>query len=236
MIRVAIVDDDEPSRNVLRSHLRRLHEQEGIESKVEEYDDGSTFVAKFTPRFDIVLFDIEMPHLDGLTAAQIMRETDQQVPIIFITAMSQYAIRGYEVNALSYLVKPITYFSFFQEINKALSVLESREKRSIVISSDGQLRKIPIHSIIYIESIKHHLHIHTTQGRVIIMGTLKGMAAQLENDGFYRSNSCYLVNLSHVQAIRGTDSVMSDGTCLAISRSRRKGAMEAVSHYYGRTT
>ena len=116
MIRMAIVEDEQQYAKQLREYVDRFSQQLGESFDVTEYSDGDGLVEGFHAQFDIILMDVEMPFLDGMTAAELIRRTDPQVVIIFITNMAQYAIHGYEVDAIEYMVKPVEYYNFFDKI------------------------------------------------------------------------------------------------------------------------
>ena len=112
MIRVAIVEDDLSCVQQLREYLSRYQKSSGEDIEVAVYPDGMAVVEQYRPVFDVLLLDIEMPRLDGMAAAREIRRTDPEVIMIFITNMARYAIKGYEVNALDFVLKPINYFAF----------------------------------------------------------------------------------------------------------------------------
>lgn len=233
MIRIAMVDDDPDARAVLLAHLQRYQAEHDIEFSTEVFTDGSEITASFAPRFDIIFLDVQMPNLDGFAAARIIRESDPRVALIFITNMAQFAIKGYEVDALSYLLKPVPYFAFSQELKRCIDRIERSRDDFIMLAADGELVRVATQDIIYIESIKHRLEVHTTGRKIGLVGTLKEMTEQLEPRGFFRSNSYLLVNLRHVTGVQGADSIMTGGLPLPISRARRKAFLEALTAYFG---
>lgn len=119
--KVAVVDDDVRESATLKKYLSDYAEEEGVEINVSAYSDGAAFLDGFKSVFDIVFMDIDMPNLDGLNAARKLRETDGDVVLIFVTNLAQYAIKGYEVNALDYLLKPLSYATFRLRMMKAVS-------------------------------------------------------------------------------------------------------------------
>lgn len=121
VISIGIVEDDPASSALLVNYLRQYeHEHEHDEKfAVTQFADGAELVAGYRADMDILLLDVEMPGLDGFSAAQRIRQVDPDVLLIFITNMTQCAIHGYEVDALSYVLKPVLYFAFSQEIKRS---------------------------------------------------------------------------------------------------------------------
>lgn len=233
MIRVAIVDDDPDARAVLRGHLQRHRDEQATEFTVEEFRDGAELAGNYTPRFDMIFLDVEMANLDGFATARIIRETDPQVILIFITNMGQFAIKGYEVDALSYLLKPVSYFAFLQELKRCIERVERNRDDYIVLACDGELIRLATSELVYVESIKHRLEVHTIGRKIGLVGTLREMTDQLEPRGFFRINSYLLVNLRHVTGVQGADVIMTGGQALPISRARRKPFLAALTGYFG---
>ena len=120
MLEIAIVEDEENYRNVLCEYLKKYEQETGQEIHMSVFTDGDEIVENYTAKYDIILMDIEMQFMNGMDAARKIREVDKAVIIIFITNMAQYAIQGYEVDALDYILKPISYFAFSQRIQRAV--------------------------------------------------------------------------------------------------------------------
>lgn len=233
VIRIGIVDDDPLSRQFLLDHVHRFEQEHGQAFDVRTFDDGRAIAAPYVADFDIVFLDVEMEHLDGFATARRIREVDPEVVLVFITNMAQFAIRGYEVDALSYLLKPVPYFAFSQELSRSLQRARRRGKRSIMLQSAGELVKVDIDDIVYLESIKHRILVHTLDRQITITGTLKDMEHTLDDQRFFRSNSGYLVNLRHVVGVQQSTCILVGGHELLISRPRKKAFLQALTDFVG---
>ena len=121
MIRIAIVEDDRHDREALKKCLNRYEKENQMKFSVTEFQDGEDIVTDYTASYDLIILDIEMAFLNGMKAAEKIRELDTNVIIIFITNMPQYAIQGYKVNALDYILKPISYLSIQSSITPVFS-------------------------------------------------------------------------------------------------------------------
>lgn len=232
-IRIAVVEDDPTSCQQVLDHLNRYQEERNRRCTVSVFTDGSDIVERYTPIYDILLLDIEMRTLNGMEAAKIIRKQDSGVSIIFITAAPQYAISGYEVGALSYLLKPVPYFAFSQEIDRSIRAIEHNDSAAILVETGQRRTRLNLADILYIESIRHTIILHLSNERINITGTLKTWEAELGGANFFRCNSCYLVNLRHVQGVEDQDCLLSNGTQLRISRPRKKAFMNALTEYLG---
>ena len=164
MIRVAVVEDDAEVQGVLQEYVRRYTRQYGTEFEVTVFADGVDILEDYRAVYDIIFLDVEMKHLDGMTTAERIRQMDADVILIFITNMAQYAIRGYSVGALDYVLKPVPYFAFSQQLLKAVARLEKRAKRYLTVPVEGGLRRLDTASIYYLESEGHRVHFYTDEG------------------------------------------------------------------------
>ena len=137
MVRIAIVEDDELYISQLQQYLTDYQKQSGEDFDIKVYRDGDAVTADYKAQHDIILMDIQMRFVDGMTAAEEIRRMDSEVIIIFITNMPQYAIRGYEVGALDYILKPVAYFAFTQKLGRAVARLKKKTKTPVVIQIKG---------------------------------------------------------------------------------------------------
>ncbi|KAB7786448.1 LytR/AlgR family response regulator transcription factor [Bifidobacterium cebidarum] len=232
-IRVGVVEDDPQACQRVLDYLNQYQSETGTQFTISVFDDGEQIVEKYTPTYDILLLDIEMQHMDGMAAARRIRERDNSVVIVFITGAPQYAINGYEVQALSYLLKPVPYFAFRQEIKRSIDMVRRRTDEALLIEAGGKQMRVELADVLYIESIRHTIIVHTQGGKLSVTGTLKDFEERLAGQNFFRSNSCYLVNLRHVTGVDGQDCVMSNGEALRVSRPRKKAFLTALTNYMG---
>ncbi|MCD8125926.1 MAG: LytTR family DNA-binding domain-containing protein [Clostridiales bacterium] len=232
MIRIALVDDELEQLEQFHQYLTQYAEERQLEVEAVDFPDGDEFLERYQTPFDIVLMDVQMRFLDGMTTAERLREIDPAVILIFITNMPQYAIRGYAVDALDYVLKPVSYFAFAQRLDRAIQRLGRRERHYITLQVRGGMQKLDVMQIYYVESQKHDLLFHTSGGVYTTRGTMKSAETLLADYPFFRCNKCYLVNLEHVDSIRENEA-MVEGTPLVVSRGRRNDFMTALAAYVG---
>ena len=230
MFNVIICEDEESAFRVVENYLTRYTRENGEEFRVVHYKDVLSLLDEYKPNYDIVFMDIELPHMNGLEGSHKLRELDQAVTIIFITNMAQFAVKGYEVDAFDFVVKPVTYAEFSLKLKRALERIKLQHGQSIGFTTKDGVQKLSVTQITYIESYRHQITIHTIENSFEIYGTLKAIEDSLPEEQFVRCNSGYLVNLRHVDKIKN-NSVFVHGEELPLSRAKKKEFMDALNHY-----
>ncbi|HAE44410.1 MAG TPA: DNA-binding response regulator [Lachnospiraceae bacterium] len=232
MIRIAIVEDEDIYAEQLSEFVKQYAMEKNTIIRAVRFHDGDEIVHGYSGDFDIILMDIQMRFMDGMSAAEEIRKVDRDVIIMFITNRVDYAIRGYEVDALDYIVKPVSYFSFERKLERAIGRIPTEKNSTITLNYSQGIRKIRVDDILYAESEGHNLVYHTTKGDYRIRTKMSSAEEELAPLGFFRSNKGYLVNMKHVEGVQ-------DGCCLIggqkllISRARKAEFMMAMSEYIG---
>ncbi len=232
MIRIAIVEDDLSYSNDLRDYLHKYESETNEKFEIATFSDGNEIVDSYHSQFDIILMDIEMKFMDGMSAAEAIRKADKEVVIIFITHTPQYAIRGYEVEALDYIIKPVSYFAFSQRLTRAITRMKKREQKSVIISVKGGVVCLAANTIYYIESQGHDLIYHTSRGEYVTSGTMKESEEALKSLHFFRGSKWYLINLALVEGLEDGAARLKDGKLVSLSRGRKKEFMAALAQYW----
>ena len=232
MIRIAVAEDDLSWAKQLQAYVDRYARESGKRFEVTLFADGEDLVERYQGQFDLIFLDIQMRFLDGMATAELIRRTDPEVLILFITNLAQYAIRGYEVDALDYMLKPVSYATFAQRLSRALSRMRRRERTYVTVPIKGGAMKLAVEDITFVESQGHRLIYHTAHGEYASAGAIKEAEEKLEGHNFFRSNKGYLVNLAHVDGVRDNCDLVGEHKLL-ISRSRKAPFLEALTAYLG---
>lgn len=234
MIKIAIVEDEMEYVESLKSYLTRYETDHSVSFQVQVFTDGLDIVSDYTASYDIILLDIQMKYLNGMKTAQKIRELDEDVIFIFITSSAQFAVEGYTVDALGYILKPVPYLSFSQILNKAIQrILKRQAIHYMNIDTDGGTMRLSTDSICYIESQLHHVLIHTDKGNFVAPGPLKRLEEALKTFGFAKCHNAYLVNLKFVTGCLPGDVLLLSGEQIPVSRGRKKLFMECLADYMG---
>lgn len=229
---VAIVEDSPAEAELLRSYFARFTREHGVDFTLTCFASGEEFLNKYRPAYDLVLMDIGLPGHNGMETAAALRERDRSVTLIFVTNMAQFAVKGYEVDAFDFVVKPVGYSNFALKLQRALNKLDTRRDSEVLVTLSDSMVRLSASQIKYIEISGHRMVYHTTDGELYAYGNLKEVEATLGGGMFARCNNCYLVNLNYVRAVQGhTVTVGSDE--LQISRPRRKAFIQALNDYLG---
>lgn len=230
MIRMAIVEDEKVYVDELLAYIRQFQQENGQQIETVWFPDGCDITDNYEGNFDIILMDIQMKFLDGMSAAKKIRRLDPDVIIIFITNMTDYAIRGYEVGAMDYVVKPVTYFAFSEKLKRAIKRLHKKDTQYISIPVENGIRKVDISTIFYVESRGHNLCYKTEDIELESRGTMNQLEKTLTPYGFFRNSKSFLVNMQHVEAIEENQCVVH-GEHLPISRTKKKEFMQKLLEY-----
>ena len=148
MIRVAIVEDDEKDSALLERYLAEYGKENGEAFSADVFADPLVFLDKYDASYDIVFMDIKLVGIDGLEAARRLRAIDQEIVIVFVTSMAQYAIKGYEVDACDFAVKPVTYADFYMKMRKAVKRVKTEDQDIITFKMTGSIVKISASTIL----------------------------------------------------------------------------------------
>lgn len=242
VIRIGIVDDEREARERLRQEIARFEAEEHTQFDVLEFDSAASFLSEGGQSCDILFLDIDLPRMTGMELAEKIRETDSEVILIFCTNLQQFALNGYSVSALGFIVKPVEWYSFHLFLSRAVKVLEARESllengeaRRILVKDGAVSRFLSVSDVRYVEVRRHYLHYYIQeemgQGSMIrTRGSMQDAADQLSQYGFARCNVSFLVNMNSITAVSNM-SVYIGQTVLPIGRTYKDSFMREFSRF-----
>ena len=231
-MRIALVDDDRNDRSQLNQYIQDYFTENGEACEIQEFENAAAFLADYAFTFDLVVMDIDMPGLSGIEAAKQLREKDPHVTLMFVTNMPQYALEGYAVEAVDYLLKPLHYPDFRLKMQKARRYIARNADLPLVLTTPEGVFRCNVSDVRYVESRLHYLYYHTADKTIKVRGKLSEVADTLQPYHFARPGESYLVNLHHLRAIEGNE-ILVGMDRLPLSRRRKAEFVSAFTRFMG---
>ncbi len=232
MLLIAVVDDDPKDAASLKACVEDYCKTNNHTAMIHVFQDGLDLI-RSPENHDIVFLDIQMGKLDGLETARFIRKIDKESILIFVTNMAQFAIKGYEVDALDFILKPASTASIAYVLDKAMKRLDGGGSKTqfSLKTSEGTI-SLSASDIAYVEVFDHNLVYHTTKGEYTVRGKLGDVSEKLSPDRFVMCNRSFIVNLRHVSNVT-SDYLLIGDTRISVSKSHRKELMKRFSSFLG---
>ena len=234
MILVLLQDkkDSIDDLNNCLSLLDKYSKEKNVQFDIQTFESGDAFLIRFKSQFDFIILDINLSAMNGIDVARSVRTKDEEVIIMFATNLAKYATNGYEVDAIDFALKPLTYASFYLRLERVMKKLNKKSDSFLVVPSDGGFSKINVNDVLYVEVISHDIIFHMISGQSITTsGTLKKYDEKLKDLWFIRCNSCYLVNAHKIKRVEKLDIQLVNDEVIAISHPKKKSFMESFKKY-----
>lgn len=231
-MQIVLVDDEKLQIQQMTKLIHEACNQLGISATITSYESGETFLFDLPdhPEWELVFLDIQMPNLTGMDLAHYIHKKQPHLQIVFATAYADYAVESYQVEALSYLLKPIQIKDIKHVLNR-YQVRLAYQPTYLLVESEGDLLKIDLATIIYAESQGHDLNIYTENQTITINWTLAEFMDQVDNR-FIKTHRSYRVNLDFIQSIHPTEALLTTGEILPIARRQVKQVQRAFIDYF----
>lgn len=225
--KTAVCDDSAADRKYLSDLVRQWARSAGHTVTIAEFPSAESFLFHYAEEkdYDILLLDIGMGNMDGITMARRLRRENDTVQIVFITGYSDYIAEGYEVDALHYLMKPTGRDKLFSVLDRAAEKLKKNEK-VLTLETGGETIRIPVYQIRYADVQGNYVTIHASVDVTVKM-TLRELASELD-DRFYRAGRSLIINLTRISRVTKTEIRLSDGTALPLPRGAYEGVNRAI--------
>ena len=225
--KIAICDDSEADRKYITTLVKQWANNASHEIQLTSFTSAENFLFSYEDEsdFDVLLLDIEMGDMDGVTMAKRLRKDNDTVQIVFITGYSEYISEGYEVAALHYLMKPVKEEKLFEVLDRAAEKLRKNE-RVLNFDIGGEMVRIPIYQIRHADVHGNYVTIHAKEEYTVKM-TLGELATELD-DSFYRVGRSAIVNLNCISRVTKTDIYLNDGSTVPLPRGAYEGVNRAI--------
>ncbi len=231
-LKIAVCEDNKVDQDYVIKLLYEYANENGVILEIQTFISAEQFLFQYADEKDyqIIVLDIEMEKMNGVELAKKLREDNKEIQILFVTGFSDYISEGYEVDALHYLMKPVSKEKLFRVMEKAVSNLKKEEK-VLLVQENGEMLKVLAKSIFYVEVFSHSCSIHTTEGVIETKMTISDLEKKLF-DGFIRVHRSYLVNLERIKKIAKAEIFMENGNRVPLSRRRYKDVNIAFIRYF----
>ena len=234
MIRVAIVEDTEKWRTIVKSYLQTYGKEKGVDFLIETFDRGEALLSHGTEMFDLVFMDIDLPERNGIDTSKALRVENENTCLVFLTELPQFAVQGYEVNAFDFLIKPIGYDLFCVKLARILNHIDKSAVKTYMVKDGNEARRLRYSEILYFESQKHYIYFHLGDGSVIkTRATLMDIQDDFLGNGFSKINRSIIVNLSKIDGY-GRDDIRIGNEKLPLSRIYRTSFLAELNTFLGR--
>lgn len=225
--KIAICDDSQADRQYILDMVRRWALQKGHRVSADAYTCAENFLFHYAEKadYDILLLDIEMGSMDGVTLAKKLRQNNETLQIVFITGYSDYISEGYDVSALHYLMKPVKEEKLFSVLNRAAEKVAKNEK-VLTFDVGSEMVRIPIYQIRYAQVQGNYVTIHA--GSPITVKMTLGDLALMLDERFYRVGRSCIVNLTQISRVTKSEIRLSGGTAIPLPRGAYDGVNRAI--------
>lgn len=231
MFNILIVEDEFKEAERLSLYLNEISKETNKEFHISYFDNGLEVLSHYDNNYDLIFLDINMPKIDGMSLAKEIRKIDQNVAIVFVTNLANYAIEGYQVDAIDFILKPVKFFDFKLKMERITNRLfKINDERIIIKTKDGEIG-LSVSKIKYIEVLGHYVTYHTLLGDYNEYGSLKNIEEKLfVNSLFVRCNRGFIVNLHFIDSIKGDDIIIGNAR-IPISRNYKKHLLDCYVNY-----
>lgn len=225
--KIAVCDDCDIDRRYVADMTARWAQTSGTTVRIDTFGSAEEFLFHYAEEsnYDILLLDVEMGEMDGVTMAKRLRKSNDTVQIVFITGYSDYIAEGYEVAALHYLMKPVKEEKLCSVLDRAVERLAKNE-RVLNFNVGGEMKRVPVYQIRYADVFGNYVTLHAKENVTVKM-TLSELEGQLD-ERFYRVGRSAIVNLTQISRVTKSEIKLSDGSAIPLPRGAYDGINRAI--------
>lgn len=234
-MKIAICDDEKSEQQLLCKYVEEWAAEKGLRVELSCFDNAESFLFSWEDEKDykVLILDIEMGSMSGMELAKKIRETDSDIPVLFVTGYEEYMQFGYDVKALHYLMKPLDKGKFFSVLDRL--PMEQKETEKILFQMDEGNLSVPLRDIWYVEAEGHRCVLYTQNTAMSLKESISSVEKRLEGcETIIKCHRSYLVNLQHVSVVLKEEMVLDNQKKVPLSRNLRKAANDAFIRCYAR--
>ena len=233
-MKIVVCEDQAVQIDLLNSQIKNWAKEYDIDISIDNFSTAESFLFQWSEydKYDIIFLDIKLSKMSGIELSNIIRERNKTIDIVFITGFFKYALHGYRVGALQYLMKPINDSDLYFCLNKTLSRIKDEEKLStLIIEMAKKYIKLYYDEIYYCITFSPYIDIHTNSEKITLRKKISEMENNLPSKYFVRCHRSYIVNVKHIKSITKNKVLLSNGIKIPISRGKHKEINNAFINY-----
>lgn len=231
---IAVCEDQIAQTNLLINQIKDWTKANGINISIDNFETAESFLFQWSDynKYDIIFLDIKLNKMSGIELSNIIREKNKNVDIVFVTGFFKYALHGYKVGALQYLMKPINKEDLYFCLDKTLERINNNDKKTIlIIETAKKTIKLGYDEIYYCIMFSPYIDIHTSSEKLTLRKKISDMEEILPSKYFVRCHRSYIVNVKHIKSITKNDVLLENGNIIPISRGKYKEINNAFIDY-----
>ena len=232
-MKVVLCEDEFTQQQWMQSALLEWQQMTGTKLELNFYSSGEElfFKKEEWADADTIILDVELKEMNGMEIARAIRKVDENISIFFTTGYEKYVFEGYEVGAISYIMKPVDKKKLFDALDKAKAKCEEVQK-SLIIEENGETKRIYLKDIFYVESDGHYCVLHTKDGISSVRENISSLFSRIDGDTFFMCHRSYMVNMAYVSRISKKDIILDNGNVLPIARGKWEAVNKAFLTYF----
>lgn len=230
MVTLALCDDEPYFLDVLQACVSRYLSTYDRAAEILVFSSGEALL-QASHGYDIVLMDLNLPGKNGIAVVEALRAAQQNCQVIFITAHPDYALEAFGVDAVQYLLKPISEQALFHALDKAFQWMGQLDDKTLLIAKDSNVQRIFLRDILYCEAVNHKIYIHTAAAQYAYFGTLATLGDKLDAR-FFQCHRSYIVNLHYVLRKDRDTLTMAGGHQVLVSRRQQQALTQRLLHFF----
>jgi len=233
-MRIAICDDDPNQILLTSSFINDWSRDTEVPVEICEFKNAESFLNNWSTAntYDVAFLDIQMGLMSGIELAEKIRKVDDQLIIVFVTGFHEFVLRGYDVNALHFLIKPVKRVDCNNCLDQAYEITNKRRTDTFLVPVEGQIRRYYFDDLYYFEVFSHYITVHTRKGVFSYKKKISVLERELPSSVFVRCHRSCIINLRYVESIGKSFVTMDDGSRLTVSGDRRRVVQDAFIRYH----